>query len=79
VSAGGACLRATTNNVVEYSTVVEILRDALSHGINPLQVFLDSQLNGLYRICDPVLLRLFLKVRLLECSFDVITYEECSL
>jgi hypothetical protein len=34
-----------------------------------------SQLNGLYRICDPVLLRLFLRVRLLEHSFDVITYE----
>jgi ribonuclease HI len=34
-----------------------------------------SQLNGVYRVRDPVLLRFFLRVRLLEHSFEFITYE----
>jgi hypothetical protein len=43
-------------------------------------MFLDSQLvvshlNGLYHIHDPVLLRWFLRVHLLERSFEFITYE----
>jgi hypothetical protein len=30
------------NNVVEYSTIIELLRDAISHGVQYLEVFLDS-------------------------------------
>ena len=33
-----------------------------------------SQLNGLYHVKDPTLLRRFLRVRLLERQFDNITY-----
>ena len=33
-----------------------------------------SQLNGLYHVRDPTLLRRFLRVRLLERKFDNITY-----
>jgi ribonuclease HI len=79
LSSRGICLGDTTNNVVEYNTVIELLRDALSHGISHLWVYLDaqlvvSQLNGVYRIYDPTLHRRFLRVRLLERSFDYITY-----
>jgi ribonuclease HI len=79
VSIGGVCLGETTNNIAEYSVIIKLLRDALSYGIQSLQVYLDSQLvvsqlNGLYHIHDPVLLRRFLRVRLLERSFDFITY-----
>ena len=77
---GGVCLGPTTNNVAEYSAVIELLRDALSHGISYLEVRLDSQLivfqlTGVYRIRDPGLLRQFLRVRLLERHFHSIRYE----
>jgi ribonuclease HI len=42
VSYGGACLGPSTNNVAEYSTVIELLCDAISHGIRSLEVLLDS-------------------------------------
>ena len=71
MSSRGVCLRPSSNNVAEYSVVVELLRDAISHGVLSLEVHLDSelvvsQLNGLYHVRDPMLLRRFLRVRLLE-------------
>jgi ribonuclease HI len=79
LSSGGICLGNTTNNVAEYSAVIELLHDALSLGISHLRVYLDaqlvvSQLNRIYRVHDPTLHRRFLRVRLLECNFDYITY-----
>jgi ribonuclease HI len=79
LSSGGICLGDTTNNVAEYSAVIELLRDALSLGISHLRVYLDaqlvvSQLNRVYRVHDPNLHRRFLRVRLLERNFDYITY-----
>ena len=70
-------LRQTTNNVAEYSAVIELLSDAISFGIRCLIVRLDLELivlylNRVYTIKNPVLLRLFLKVRLLERQFDYI-------
>jgi ribonuclease HI len=44
VSSGGVCLGPSTNNVAEYSVVIELLRDIISHGIRCLEVHLDSQL-----------------------------------
>ena len=72
-------LRPSSNNVAEYDAVIELLRDAISHGILSLDVHLDSelvvsQLNGLYHVRDPTLLRRFLHARLLERQFDNITY-----
>jgi ribonuclease HI len=60
LSSGGICLGDATNNVIDYSTMIELLRDALSHGISHLQAYLDaqlvvSQLNGVYCIYDPTL------------------------
>ena len=79
LSSGGVCLRPSSNNVAEYSAIIELLRDAISHGVLSLEVRLDSelvvsQLNGLYHVRDPTLLRRFLRVRLLERQFDNITY-----
>jgi ribonuclease HI len=79
LSSGGICLGDTTNNVAEYSAIIEFLRDALSFDISHLQVYLDaqlvvSQLNRVYRVHDPTLHRRFLRVRLLERNFDYITY-----
>ena len=71
LSSGGVCLWPSSNNVVEYSAVIEILRDAILHGVFSLEVRLYSelvvsQLNGLYHVRDLTLLRRFLWVRLLE-------------
>ena len=68
---GGICLRPSSNNVAEYSAVIELLWDAISHGVLSLEVHLDSelvvsQLNGLSHVRDPTLVRIFLRVRLLE-------------
>ena len=58
LSSRGICLRPSSNNVAEYSVIIELLQDAI---LLSLQVHLDSQLvvsqlNGLYRIRDPTLL-----------------------
>jgi ribonuclease HI len=79
LSSRGICLGDTTNNVVEYSVVLELLRDALSHGISHLWVYLYTQLvvshlNGVYRVYNPTLHRRLFRVRLLERSFDYIMY-----
>ena len=67
LSSGGICLRPSSNNVAEYSVIIELLRDAISHGVHSLEVRLDlqlvvSQLNGLYQVRDPTLLQIFLRV-----------------
>jgi hypothetical protein len=38
VSSGGICLGPSMNNVAEYSVVIEILCDVISHGIRSLEV-----------------------------------------
>ena len=50
-SSGGVFLWPSSNNVVDYSVIFELLRDAISHGVHSLKVCLDlqlvvSQLNG---------------------------------
>ena len=62
LSSEGICLGDTTNNVAEYSVVIEFLCDSLSLGISHLWVYLDaqlvvSQLNRVYRVHDPTLHR----------------------
>ena len=52
---GGVCLWPSSNNVVEYSAIIELLWDVISHGVLSLEVHLDSQLvvsqlNGLWVI-----------------------------
>ena len=76
----GVCLGCTTNNVAEYSDVIELLTEAINLGIHALVVNLDSQLvvhqlNGHYSVRDHRILRLYLRVKLLEMNFDFITYQ----
>jgi hypothetical protein len=36
VSSGGILLDPSTNNVVEYNVIIELLRDTISHGVQSL-------------------------------------------
>ena len=54
----GVCLGPTTNNVAEYSVVLELLTEVVNLGIRALLVHLDSQLvvlqlNGHYSVRNP--------------------------
>ena len=79
VSSGVVCIGPTTNNIAEYRAVIGLLTEAASQDVHNLVVLMDSQLvfchlNHVYTIRNPVLLCLFWRVRLLERSFETITY-----
>ena len=79
VSFRGACLGPATNNVAGYRAVIELLWDALSRGITQLEFSLDSQLvvsqlNRAYQVRNPILLRHFMQVRLLDINFEFIIF-----
>ena len=80
VNLQGVCLGRATNNIAEYSAVLELLTEAVNLGIRELLVYLDSQLvvlqlNGHYSVRNPSILRLYLRIHLLERNFDYITYQ----
>ena len=80
VNLQGVCLGPATNNIVEYSAMLELLTEAVDLGIRELLVYLDSQLvvsqlNGHYSVRNPSILHLYLRIRLLEINFDYITYQ----
>ena len=67
VASGGACLGPTTNNMVEYRVVSELLQYVSYHSTSCLEVRIESklvvsQLNGDYRVRNPSLLCHFLKI-----------------
>jgi ribonuclease HI len=71
VSSGGICLGPATNNMEEYHAFIGLLTQASSLGISCIIIYLDSQLvvfqlNHIYTIRSPILLRLHLQVRCLE-------------
>ena len=79
VSSGAVCIGPTTNNIIEYRAIIGLLTEAASQDVHNLVVLMDSQLvvchlNHVYTIRNPMLLRLFWRVRLLERSFETITY-----
>ena len=79
VTSRGTYLGLATNNMAEYSSVIELLRDVALHGISCLKVRLDSQLvvshlNGDYEVRHPSLLCQFFRIRLLARHFDYIIY-----
>ena len=83
VSFQGICIGRSTKNINEYSVLIELLFDAISFGINRIIIRLDSQLvvlqlTSVYTVRNPTLLRLFLRVRLLERHFDFIQYQHIS-
>ena len=64
ISLGAVCLGPTTNNIVEYEGVIDLLTKAASQDVRDLVVLMDSQLvvchlNHVYTIRNPILLRLF--------------------
>jgi ribonuclease HI len=76
ISLRGVCLGRATNNIAEYSTIIELLVDAISLGIFHLVVRLDShlvvlQLSNIYSIRSPTLLRVYFTFKLCY-SFRVI-------
>ena len=80
VNLQGVCLGCATNNIAEYSAVLELLTEAVNLGIHELLVYLDTQLvvlqlNGHYLVRNPSILRMYLHIRLLERNFDYITYK----
>ena len=65
VLSNGVCIGNATNNQVEYDAVRGLLADSISHRILHLHVRLDSlllvlQLNGVYRVHNPILFRQYL-------------------
>ena len=44
LSLGGVCLWSSSKNVSKYSAIIELLWDAISHGVLSLEVCLDSHL-----------------------------------
>ena len=79
VLSNGVCIGSATNNQAEYDAVRGLLADALLHRIRHLHVRLDSlllvmQLNGVYRVHNPVLFRRYLRVKVLIRAFETITF-----
>ena len=67
VSFQGICIGRSTNNIVEYSALIELLSDAILFGINHIIIRLDSQLLVLqltiiYTVRNPILLIFFVRV-----------------
>jgi ribonuclease HI len=80
ISLRGVCLGCATNNIAEYSVIVELLIDVISLGIHHLVIRLDSQLvvlqqSNVYDIQSPTLLWVYLRIHLLELYFDYIEYQ----
>jgi len=72
-----------TNNVAEYTALIKALELASKYTKNELTCFLDSelvikQLLGKYRVRNPKLLELFLKVQKLQENFKKIRYLHVS-
>ena len=79
VSSRVVCIGPATNNIAGYEVVIGLLTEAASQDVRDLVVLMDTQLmvfylNHVYTIRNSVLLCLFRRVRLLERSFETITY-----
>ncbi len=75
----GVCIGLASNNMAAYTSIINLVSEAISYGINSLVVYLDSQLiasqlNNIYRVRDPCLYHQYLRVRLLQRSFIYINY-----
>lgn len=73
-------LGSTTNNVAEYSALVEVLEAAVGEGATDLTVFSDSQLlvrqmSGEYKVKHPNLIPLFNKARKIAAGIPKVRIE----
>ena len=76
----GETIGVATNNVAEYSAVVEGLRKAAELQLNELEVVSDSelvvnQLRGSWKVKNEALRELWREAMRLATTFDKITYE----
>lgn len=62
LSSGGIYLGHATNNIVEYHAIIGHFSKEIYLNITELIVNLDSQLNHIYTIHDPILFRLYLRI-----------------
>ena len=77
---GGEYLGEATNNVAEYSALLEGMGRAAALGVRRLRVLSDSelmvkQLNGLYRVKSPALQELYFQAVKAAQGFERVTYE----
>ncbi len=75
--------RTVTNNIAEYHGLIKALELAKNYTDEEITCILDSelivkQLLGQYRVKNPNLLKLFLKVQELQENFKKIKYEHVS-
>ena len=80
----GICIGRSTNNITEYSALIELLSDAISLGIHRIIIRLGShlivlQVTGVYTIRNLAIHRMFLRVRILERYFEFIQYQHISI
>jgi ribonuclease HI len=72
-----------TNNQAEYAAILKALELAKDYGANSLNSYMDSelvvkQLKGEYRVRNPRLKELFLKVKRIERDFEEVNYIHVS-
>lgn len=72
-------LKVGTNNVAEYSALLRALKKVKELGFKKVRCVSDSelmvkQLNGEYKVKNPVLKKLFNEVKELEREFDEVSY-----
>jgi len=75
----GICISPASNNVAKYTDVVNLLSEVISLNNYSLVIYLDlqlvvSKLNNIYRVRDPYLYCQFLRVCLLQRSFNFIKF-----
>ena len=75
----GKPIGIATNNEAEYTALIEGLKISLNEGAKEVECFVDSelvakQLKGLYKIKEPRLQTLCIKVKELEKKFNEVTY-----
>jgi|SRR3989344_4256172 len=81
VKEGNGYIGVATNNVAEYTAIVEALIWLSNHKKGEdLQFFVDSllaasQLNGIYKVKNAKIRELLVKIRELENEFSKITYQ----
>ncbi len=76
----GKYIGHTTNNVAEYSALIEALKAAKDLKATELECLLDSelvvkQLNGLYKVKDTNMRRLWAEIKALEKHFKKVGYK----
>jgi ribonuclease HI len=79
LDARGEAIGTATNNVAEYSALVNGLRRAVEAGVHELEVVSDSellvrQMRGEYRVKNRALQELFLEASRLARRLDAVTY-----